>query len=225
MQNKGLRDILCTVTATQKCTRCNLEKPLTAEFWHRSSKRADGFKPDCKPCRIAYNLADVRKRRDAVNAYYRERYKKVGQEKAQTYKERIAAGLVKGPDRTRFPEYKRRRREKERHDPKQIVTRRARYLVWYCLRLCKTPKGGKPWEKLVGYSAADLRDHIERQFLPGMSWANASDWHIDHIVPLTAFKYEASDDPEFRAAWALSNLRPLWASDNVRKQAKRTHLL
>ncbi|OAM77705.1 hypothetical protein A3840_08725 [Devosia elaeis] len=86
-------------------------------------------------------------------------------------------------------------------------------------------KGGKSWTELVGYGVSELRAHLERQFLPGMTWDNKSEWHIDHIVPQSSFNYTSTDDPDFRACWALTNLRPLWARDNVRKQAKRTHLL
>jgi 5-methylcytosine-specific restriction endonuclease McrA len=58
-----------------------------------------------------------------------------------------------------------------------------------------------------------------------MSWANRKDWHIDHIIPLSRFKFTSSIDPEFQAAWALSNLRPLWAKENLVKNKKRTLLL
>lgn len=86
-------------------------------------------------------------------------------------------------------------------------------------------KCGRHWESLVGYTVEDLKRHIERQFLPGMSWARRSEIDIDHIVPLRCFKFDGPDHPEFRAAWALTNLRPLWKSANVRKQGTRTHLI
>jgi hypothetical protein len=81
------------------------------------------------------------------------------------------------------------------------------------------------WEALVGYTTGQLMRHLERQFLKGMSWANRSEWHIDHIVPLSSFVFETADDPEFRAAWALTNLRPLWWRDNLAKRDKRLFLL
>jgi hypothetical protein len=40
-----------------------------------------------------------------------------------------------------------------------------------------------------------------------------------------SFKFETPEDPDFKACWALSNLRPLWSTDNIRKSDKRTHLL
>lgn len=80
-------------------------------------------------------------------------------------------------------------------------------------------------EKTVGYSIEDLKIHLERQFLPGMSWDNAKEWHIDHIVPLSTFTIVEYGDREFMAAWALSNLMPLWAADNLKKRTTVRSLL
>lgn len=86
-------------------------------------------------------------------------------------------------------------------------------------------KAGRSWESLLGFTVHDLMQHLERQFLPGMSWDNRGEWHIDHIRPLNGFNFSAPADPEFREAWALTNLRPLWAKDNISKSARRTHLI
>ena len=76
---------------------------------------------------------------------------------------------------------------------------------------------------LLGYSAQELRDHIESLFLPGLSWGNyGSAWHLDHKIPLVAHNYTSADHLDFRRAWALSNLQPLWASDNISKGARLT---
>jgi hypothetical protein len=78
---------------------------------------------------------------------------------------------------------------------------------------------------LVGYSVSDLAAHIERQFTRGMSWKNMGRWHIDHILPKSMFAYRSQEDPAFKACWTLTNLRPLWKRANLKKSAKRTHLL
>jgi hypothetical protein len=89
----------------------------------------------------------------------------------------------------------------------------------------RTGKGGRRTFELLGCTLEEFKHHIELQFLPGMSWANIAEWEIDHILPLAAFSYASVDDPEFRAAWALSNLRPFWSLDNAKKGAKVLHLL
>lgn len=95
-------------------------------------------------------------------------------------------------------------------------------------RLREQLRENKDWRstsELLGYSMRELSAHLERQFLPGMSWGNMGEWHIDHVIPLSSFDISGPEDPELRAAWALPNLRPLWASENIRKKDKRTHLL
>ena len=93
------------------------------------------------------------------------------------------------------------------------------------LRRSLRDKGGRPSLELLGFTADELKAHIERQFLRGMSWENMGEWHIDHIVPLSSFDLESLESGDFKRAWSLPNLRPMWGTDNVRKHAKRMTLL
>lgn len=90
-------------------------------------------------------------------------------------------------------------------------------------------KGGRSWTSLVDYSLDQLKSHIERQFSDRMTWDNwgrwPDGWHIDHIVPRSSFSYTTAEDPEFLTCWGLTNLRPLWAVDNLKKSGKRLFLL
>lgn len=81
-------------------------------------------------------------------------------------------------------------------------------------------KGGRKWEYLVGYSVQQLKDHLEALFVPGMTWENYGKWEIDHKVPLSAHNFDTAEDIDFKRAWALSNLQPLWMSDNRSKGSK-----
>lgn len=83
----------------------------------------------------------------------------------------------------------------------------------------------KSFLKIFGYTFDQLKKHIEKQFLPKMEWDNYGEWHIDHILPISFFSYTSINDDDFKFCWALSNLRPLWASANHKKHAKRIHLL
>lgn len=68
--------------------------------------------------------------------------------------------------------------------------------------------------------------HLERQFVTGMSWKNfGRGWQIDHIIPISLFSFDGIDCPEFKAAWALTNLRPLWAIENSAKGGRRIYLI
>lgn len=92
-----------------------------------------------------------------------------------------------------------------------------RRIVHRVLRIIGTKKTTSS-QNLLGYSAKELRAHLENQFLPGMSWETHGAWHIDHIKPISAFIAEGITDPKIINA--LSNLRPLWARDNLVKGAK-----
>lgn len=53
-----------------------------------------------------------------------------------------------------------------------------------------------------------------------MSWDNYGEWHIDHKIPDCKFNYISVNDKEFQKCWALKNLQPLWAIENLRKGSK-----
>jgi len=84
----------------------------------------------------------------------------------------------------------------------------------------KHRKANRSWLKLVDYTLEELIQHLERQFQPGMTWKNYGKWHIDHIIPIAAWNFIAPKDPEFKKCWALINLQPLWARDNLSKHAR-----
>jgi len=87
-------------------------------------------------------------------------------------------------------------------------------------------KNGRHWENLVGYTIQKLKDHLESLFKSGMTWENygrkkgVKCWQIDHILPLSFFKYTSTDDTEFKYCWSLANLQPLWEQDNILKYNK-----
>jgi len=54
-----------------------------------------------------------------------------------------------------------------------------------------------------------------------MTWANYGEWHIDHKRPISSFNIVSVDCKEFGECWALENLQPLWADENLRKSNKQ----
>ncbi len=75
--------------------------------------------------------------------------------------------------------------------------------------------------EIIGCSWEEFTVHIERQFLPGMTWENRHLWHIDHITPLSTAKTEE----DVIALNHVSNLRPIWAEDNIAKKDKLLFLI
>jgi hypothetical protein len=116
----------------------------------------------------------------------------------------------------------RERRRTERLCPTQRLNDRIGGLLRFSLG---AGKKGRSWTSILPYTVEQLRVHIERQFKRDMSWDNMERWHIDHIIPRSSFSFTCTEDDEFKACWALSNLRPMWAKDNIKKHNKRLTLL
>ena len=71
------------------------------------------------------------------------------------------------------------------------------------------------WEKDLGYTRVDLKNHLEKQFDKNMSWGNyGAYWELDHIVPKSWFK---TNKQLIKHGWALKNLQPLESNLNQEK--------
>lgn len=83
-------------------------------------------------------------------------------------------------------------------------------------------KNGRHWEALVGYTLEELMEHLESQFADGMTWDNygRNGWWLDHVVPVAAFSFQSTSNPDFGRCWELKNLQPLWKMDNMLKSDK-----
>lgn len=108
-----------------------------------------------------------------------------------------------------------RARNRRSHSVKQRINESMGAMIYLAL---KTKKNGHKWEDLVGYTLEELMPYLENQFKEGMSWDNKGQWHIDHIIPRSHFHFNSPEDIDFRRCWALNNLQPLWAEDNLKKR-------
>ena len=73
------------------------------------------------------------------------------------------------------------------------------------------------------FTIDEFRERFEFLFNKGMKWENIGLWHIDHIKPKASFNQEQLTDStseDFKKCWALENLQPLWARDNLKKGSK-----
>lgn len=207
---------------TKRCGRCHEIKPKV-EFG-AARQRVDGLKPFCKICHNAGNKKSREKNpensREASRRWVANNRERATAKVLRWLKTERGQATSKAW-RENSREHRRLYWKERRKDPNHRVHHAIRARLQTMLR----NKDGRRTEDLVGYCASDLVAHLERQFTKGMTWDNYGEWHVDHIVPLSSFKVTSAEDPDLRRAWALTNLRPLWADENRRKHAKRVFLI
>jgi len=225
------------------CRACNAEKPIGEFYKHLNRHGAEYADNTCKACRKqraknrkfqakTTNPELIEKQRE-----WRRNHKKalrsgewVPRAKRELVKQkklikRTTIDIAKAQQDAHVKVWRRRMtvralNKKYRSEPVGKIHNRISVSV----RAMITKGRGKSWQSVLGYTAQDLKTHLERQFKKGMGWHNMDEWQIDHIVPRVAFR-DANVDDLISHCWSLHNLRPLWKDENLAKRGHRLHLL
>lgn len=178
---------------TKKCPQCELELPLTSEYFHKDSRSINGFNCTCKKCRL------LKSKLSASNLEARQRkaeYRKQNRDHIRQYKKSWEQNRA-----NTHPEYKIR---------KSLRTR-----IYHAVKNgFKTDKT----MRLIGCSLEYFIAYLESKFQDGMTLENYGEWHIDHIRPCASF--DLTNPDQQRQCFHYTNLQPLWAKDNLLKSDK-----
>ncbi len=214
------------------CKTCNVELETTPMNYHKLE-----FCPPCREIRDEERDTEYReKNKERLTTYFKENhakkmqdpeYKRQHNEKSRlrrlsepkTFVDCLVCG--KNFQRDRYNRNCSKKCSEEwleikRKQPANLVRSRIAGQVRKALKYKGQVKNNKTFT-LLGYTKYELKDHLESQFTDGMSWDNMSEWHIDHIRPVASFNYTTTECEDFKKCWALSNLQPLWAKDNMSK--------
>lgn len=222
----------CHSTPLRLCKGCNQSLPATLENFPPHKMGKYGLFTHCRPCK---KDADAKRRSRPDQKARQQAWRDANKEKIKAHNESYRAAGYKSTDHVAAWVDANPERAKALVE-RTIATRRQK--PWYVLKTRISARlrsvlagaGGKAnqtTENILGYSARELASHIERQFTKGMTWEKllSGEIHIDHIIPVSSFKAESISSQEFKACWALSNLRPMWAADNLAKSDAIIHLI
>ena len=207
----------------KKCRVC--EKIKKIDDFHKKKSSKDGHRNECKECvkniqkkykeapgfkekRVEYdkkrydeNREDILERKKEYHIENRDsilKYKKEYRTKPENKERQDEYGkMYRTVHKDKFYKY--------RNENPHIIVWRS--LLYSTLNRLGTKKQGHTIDEL-GYSAVELKEHIEQQFTPGMTWENHGEWHIDHIKGVINF----DSDTNVNIVCALDNLQPLWAT-------------
>lgn len=219
------------------CIECGKRKQLS-EF-RKYARSKDGRQGVCKSCmkkrEVKYRADNADKLKENWDRHYAknsEVIKRRAKDWEKDNREHVKKRKKEYADRNRAQraEYSRQyyadnlekkreymnnyRKERRKVDPNFQCVIDCQRIIHRVIRQTTSKKDGLTID-LLGYTASDLKAHLESLFEPGMSWENRGEWHIDHIKPVVQFIREGVTDPA--VINALSNLQPLWAADNLTK--------
>jgi len=216
----------------KKCISCKVEKVLS-EFY----KRQDGVCGTdslCKLCRKAYgnNYYKLNKEKCMVTSKLRYERNKDKLKARNRINNKIWYEKNKDRKKAYVRSWRIENKEKwkacySKWEKKQRSTNSRfslkRNIATAISRSLKGNKNGRHWEKIAGYTLEQLKKHLEKQFTGKMSWENyGSFWTLDHKIPISVFNFTSPDHEDFRRCWALKNLQPMIAIENIKKGAKLT---
>jgi hypothetical protein len=178
---------------TKVCYVCNIEKHIDDFYAHKGMK--DGRLNICKECNKKRSRKNHNDNREDRNKKRNDRYYK--------NKKKHIANCVSY------------RRNLRRSNPLVRAMDATRKRIWEACKTRSFPKNKKTNE-FLGCDWETFKNHIECQFVDGMSWNNYGAWHVDHIKPLKL----ADTMEKIIELTNYKNLQPLWAEDNLKKGAK-----
>ena len=188
----------------KRCSLCKIWK--RTDRFSLSFKNSSGLGCRCKECNKSEWTTYYKKHGDKV--------REVAIKNRPKHRDRI----VKYRDKIK-PKRNLAERQRAKTDIQFKLNRKMRSSMCHSLRY-NGSKNGRHWEDLVGYTLTDLKKHLQKQFIDGMTWDNWGEWHIDHVIPISAFNFTDPSHTDFKRCWSLKNLQPLWAFDNLSKNDK-----
>ena len=182
------------------CGKCDTWKPLEAYGKHKG--KWDNLHAACKACENA--RAKKQQRELMQTEEGRERIRAIGRKAA---KKRQMNGKTNA--------YHRKRRK---NDPTYRLRCNLSTNISMGLKRQGIRKKPGKTKEFLDCSYAELMDHLESLFQPGMTRENYGKvWHDDHIVPRAAF---GGTREELMIVNWYKNMQPMFAKENLSKGAK-----
>jgi len=243
------------------CSKCKLKKDIECFYKHKNNK--DGLQTYCKDCCKARKNDINYPSKKYADTFYQKNHSKILESKKQFYKnnqnklkeyrilnkdhKREYLKLYRSNNKEKIvlsnKKYKQNNKfkinyffkNKRINDPIFKLRTYTSVSIGMMLKLNGSSKRGNSILNHLCYSFQELKEHLEKQFEPWMTWKNWGkysydswndndestwQWNIDHIIPHSKFEYTSMQDQSFKDCWALSNLRPLNAKQNILKSNK-----
>lgn len=189
------------------------------------------YPPHCKKC------MSLRKK-DAVIVYRFKNKEKLDAGKKTWYEnnKEIVKKRTSNYRKNNRDMYNTNLRNRRKNDPIFQLRDNVRVIIRLMINKNYGSKNGSSINDFLPYSIEELKQHLENQFEPWMTWNNYGKyisiiwddndpstwtWQLDHIIPQSDLPYKSMIDNNFKECWALINLRPYSSKLNSIEGANR----
>jgi hypothetical protein len=220
---------------TKICTKCNKEKQL--RYFHNDKSHKDGLCSVCKECRKKYKKSYEQKT-NYTKQYFKRNHKKLLQylkeyrkinklklKEKRNLRKKLYPELIKQIAKRHYNKYKnthffknkRRIAKNKKYKTNLQFQIKERLSARLIIALKNNIKSSRAIE-LLGCSLNEFKIYLKNKFIKNMTWKKFMNGkiHIDHIKPCRLF--DLSKVEEQRKCFHYTNLQPLWAKDNLKKQ-------
>lgn len=222
------------------CYKCNVEKMFPDDFTkgknfckecrnkELKAKRVLNKKPKVSKEHKLQKIREWQKNNPEKRKAYVSKYHETHKEQEKLYylnnKEQIISRVQKWTLNNR--DLVNKTTKIRRQNPLIKLRHQVSVLIRYYLNGVK----GGTLLNYLSYTIKDLKQHLEAQFEPWMTWQNWGTynpktwndndistwtWQLDHIIPQSNLPYTSMEDENFKKCWALENLRPYSAKQNI----------
>lgn len=227
-------------TRHRVCRKCNTKKHK-AQQTRKAANTAPKVRSKCSCCGVtqaAEYFSKDKSQPGGLSAYCKVCKSQVAHDFSQKYQAEMEAAesLTCTVCKQTKPVHEMRKTErsclqcnseyKAPYDRKRYATdENFRLSILLRVRILEALKGAAKSNRtmdLLGCTIPQFKQHIQKQFAPGMTWANQGQWHLDHIVACA--NWDLRDSAQQAKCFHFSNYQPLWGSDNLSKGAKKNWL-
>jgi hypothetical protein len=206
------------------------KKVLSFDLFSKNKKSKDGLKHACKKCLYEKERETQKKYRAGIDknkkSAYNKKHYQDHKDKKKEY-DRVYYQLNKSKISKRKVTYNKKRRKE---DPAFKLRKLVSDTINIALKSNNGSKNKASCLKYLPYSMQELTKYIENLFEPWMNWQNHGIynlknwddnspttwmWNIDHIIPQSDLPYKTMEEENFKKCWALENLRPYSAKQNI----------
>jgi len=227
-----------------KCRgKCGLEKEANLDnfYWRKQSST---WKHECKMCiflrqkelDLKQNPNKKRKKRRSIKPPGQNSKEDLARAKHEYYLEnkeeiKTKSNNYRLNNKDKRNAYKRKNYKERYHsEPEYKLRHDMSTRISKMLKQNNSSKFDKSIADYLDYTFSTLVANIESKFEWWMNWNNRGiysaktwkdddsstwTWQIDHIIPHASLPYDSMEHPNFKKAWALENLRPYSAKQNM----------